>query len=69
MKFFPASYSPDGKTPGCLDCPRGSKPKENGATSVDQCTGTDKYLHFRIKFTSRCFKNVKLPPMEVDTQH
>ena len=33
------TYSTDGQTPGCLECPGDSFSKETGATSVDQCSG------------------------------
>ena len=42
--FLSATYSTDGQTPGCLDCPQGLKPRDIGATSVEQCTGIDIFL-------------------------
>ena len=37
--WLPGYYSPDGKTPMCMQCPLGSSTPERGATSVDQCSG------------------------------
>ena len=38
------TYSADGQTPGCLECPGDSVSIEEGATSVDQCSGKNIFI-------------------------